>query len=53
MKPQHMNHLHQWKQQLLDIDFVSDGLNSAKAVFIITKDGKKISSEILKRLGKL
>lgn len=34
------------------IDFVSDGLNSAKAVFIITKDGKKISSEILKRLGR-
>ena len=34
------------------IDFVSDGLNSAKAVLIITNDGKKISSEILKRLGR-
>lgn len=34
------------------IDFVSDGLNSAKAVFIITNNGKKISSEILKRLGR-
>ena len=34
------------------IDFVSDGLNSAKAVFIITNSGKKISSEILKRLGR-
>ena len=34
------------------IDFVSDGLNSAKAVFIITDNGKKISSEILKRLGR-
>ncbi len=34
------------------IDFVSDGLNSAKAVFIITDNGKLISSEILKRLGR-
>ena len=34
------------------IDFVSDGLNSAKAVFIITDDDKKISSDILKRLGR-
>ena len=34
------------------IDFVSDGLNSAKAVLIITNDGKKISSDILNRLGR-
>ena len=34
------------------IDFVSDGLNSAKAVFIITDDGDMISKEILKRLGR-
>lgn len=34
------------------IDFVSDGLNSAKAVFIITNKGKEISSEVLKRLGR-
>ena len=34
------------------IDMVSDGLNSAKAAFIITDDGKEIASEILKRLGR-
>lgn len=34
------------------IDFVSDGLNSAKAVFIITDNDKDISKEILKRLGR-
>lgn len=34
------------------IDFVSDGLNSAKAVFIITDNGKLISKEILRRLGR-
>lgn len=34
------------------IDFVSDGLNSAKAVFIITNDGKGISKQILNRLGR-
>lgn len=34
------------------IDFVSDGLNSAKAVFIITDNGKEISSAILTRLGR-
>lgn len=34
------------------IDFVSDGLNSAKAVFIITDNEKQISKEILKRLGR-
>lgn len=34
------------------IDFVSDGLNSAKAVFIITTDGKNISEKILNRLGR-
>lgn len=34
------------------IDMVSDGLNSAKAAFIITDDGRKIASEILKRLGR-
>ena len=31
---------------------VSDGLNSAKAAFIITDDGTEIASEILKRLGR-
>lgn len=34
------------------IDMVSDGLNSAKAAFIITDDGREIASEILKRLGR-
>ena len=34
------------------IDMVSDGLNSAKAAFIITDDGTEIASEILKRLGR-
>ena len=34
------------------IDMVSDGLNSAKAAFIITDDGDEISKEILKRLGR-
>ena len=34
------------------IDMVSDGLNSAKAAFIITDDGSEIASEILKRLGR-
>lgn len=34
------------------IDFVSDGLNSAKAIFIITDNGKLISKEILRRLGR-
>lgn len=34
------------------IDFVSDGLNSAKAIFIITNSGKEISSLVLKRLGR-
>ncbi|MBR3209360.1 MAG: YitT family protein [Bacilli bacterium] len=34
------------------IDFVSDGLNSAKAIFIITNNGKEISREVLKRLGR-
>lgn len=34
------------------IDFVSDGLNSAKAVFIVTDDDKEISRKILKRLGR-
>ena len=34
------------------IDMVSDGLNSAKAAFIITDDGAEIASEILKRLGR-
>ena len=34
------------------IDFVSDGLNSAKAVLIITDDDKEISKEIHKRLGR-
>ncbi len=34
------------------IDFVSDGLNSAKAIFIITDDDKEISNEIHKRLGR-
>ena len=34
------------------IDFVSDGLNSAKSVLIVTNKGKKISEEILKRLGR-
>ena len=31
---------------------VSDGLNSAKAAFIITDDGSEIASAILKRLGR-
>ena len=31
---------------------VSDGLNSAKAAFIITDNGDEISKEILKRLGR-
>ena len=34
------------------IDMVSDGLNSAKAAFIITDDGSEIASAILKRLGR-
>ena len=34
------------------IDMVSDGLNSAKAAFIITDDGKEIAKEILERLGR-
>lgn len=34
------------------IDMVSDGLNSAKAAFIITDDGKEIAEEILKKLGR-
>lgn len=34
------------------IDMVSDGLNSAKAAFIITDDGTEISKQILKRLGR-
>ena len=34
------------------IDMVSDGLNSAKAAFIITDDGKEIADEILKKLGR-
>lgn len=34
------------------IDMVSDGLNSAKAAFIITDDGTEIAHEILKRLGR-
>ncbi len=34
------------------IDMVSDGLNSAKAAFIITDDGREIAKEILKRLGR-
>lgn len=34
------------------IDMVSDGLNSAKAAFIITDDGTEIAREILKRLGR-
>ena len=34
------------------IDMVSDGLNSAKAAFIITDDGREIANEILKRLGR-
>lgn len=34
------------------IDMVSDGLNSAKAAFIITDDGTEIADEILKRLGR-
>lgn len=34
------------------IDMVSDGLNSAKAAFIITDDGKEIAGAILKRLGR-
>lgn len=34
------------------IDFVSDGLNSAKAIFIITDNDKDISKQILKRLGR-
>lgn len=34
------------------IDFVSDGLNSAKAVLIITDDDKDITKEIYKRLGR-
>ncbi len=34
------------------IDMVSDGLNSAKAAFIITDDGTEIADKILKRLGR-
>lgn len=34
------------------IDMVADGLNSAKAAFIITDDGKIIADEILKKLGR-
>ena len=34
------------------IDMVSDGLNSAKAAFIITGDGTEIADKILKRLGR-
>ncbi len=34
------------------IDFVSDGFDSAKAVFIIADDDKEISREIHKRLGR-
>lgn len=34
------------------IDMVSDGLNSAKAAFIITDDGKEIAGAILKKLGR-
>ena len=34
------------------IDFVSDGFNSAKAVFIVTDNGKLISKEILNKLGR-
>lgn len=34
------------------IDVVSDGLNSAKAAFIITDDGSEIASAILKKLGR-
>ena len=34
------------------IDVVSDGLNSAKAAFIITDDGTEIASAILKKLGR-
>ena len=34
------------------IDMVSDGLNGAKAAFIITDDGKEIAKAILERLGR-
>ena len=34
------------------IDMVSDGLNGAKAAFIITDDGKEIAKTILERLGR-
>ena len=34
------------------IDFVSDGLNSAKAALIVTNNHKEISNEILNRLGR-
>ncbi len=34
------------------IDMVSDGLNSAKAAFIITNDGEEIAGAILKKLGR-
>lgn len=34
------------------IDFVSDGLNSAKAIFIITDNDKELSKQIHKRLGR-
>ena len=34
------------------IDMVSDGLNSAKAAFLITDDGTEIADKILKRLGR-
>ena len=34
------------------IDMVSDGLNSAKAAFIITDDGRDIAKQILEKLGR-
>ncbi len=34
------------------IDFVSEGLEQAKAALIITKNGKPVSEEIYKRLGR-
>lgn len=34
------------------IDMVSDGLNSAKAAFIITDEGEEIAKAVLKKLGR-
>lgn len=34
------------------IDMVSDGINSAKAVFIITDNGKEIANKVLTELGR-